>query len=108
MSFNANRRRIVLIVLLASAYAATIHKSQGSEYTAVVLPVMTQHYAMLNLLFTGVMRGQKLMVLRASATGSTGCSAAPSHLARTPHSGAPKAGLDGSARPSEHRRTSRD
>ncbi len=47
------------------AYAATIHKSQGSEYPAVVIPVMTQHYAMLqrNLLYTGVTRGKKLVVL---------------------------------------------
>jgi exodeoxyribonuclease V alpha subunit len=41
---------------LVPAYATTIHKSQGSEYPAVVIPVMTQHYAMLrrNLLYTGV------------------------------------------------------
>jgi exodeoxyribonuclease V alpha subunit len=47
------------------AYAATIHKSQGSEYPAVVLPVLTQHYAMLqrNLLYTGVTRGKRLVVL---------------------------------------------
>ena len=47
------------------AYAATIHKNQGSEYPAVVIPVMTQHYAMLqrNLLYTGVTRGKKLVVL---------------------------------------------
>src|SRR3984893_16685572 len=47
------------------AYAATIHKSQGSEYPAVVIPIMTQHYAMLrrNLLYTGVTRGKKLVVL---------------------------------------------
>ena len=47
------------------AYAATIHKSQGSEYPAVVIPVMTQHYAMLqrNLIYTGVTRGKKLVVL---------------------------------------------
>jgi exodeoxyribonuclease V alpha subunit len=50
---------------LVPAYAATIHKSQGSEYPAVVIPVMTQHYAMLqrNLLYTGVTRGRKLVVL---------------------------------------------
>ena len=50
---------------LVPAYAATIHKSQGSEYPAVVVPVMTQHYAMLqrNLLYTGVTRGKKLVVL---------------------------------------------
>jgi exodeoxyribonuclease V alpha subunit len=50
---------------LVPAYATTIHKSQGSEYPAVVIPVMTQHYAMLqrNLLYTGVTRGKKLVVL---------------------------------------------
>ena len=50
---------------LVPAYAATIHKSQGSEYPAVVIPVMTQHYSMLqrNLLYTGVTRGKKLVVL---------------------------------------------
>lgn len=50
---------------LVPAYAATIHKSQGSEYPAVVIPVLTQHYAMLqrNLLYTGVTRGKKLVVL---------------------------------------------
>jgi len=50
---------------LVPAYAATIHKAQGSEYPAVIIPVMTQHYAMLmrNLLYTGVTRGRKLVVL---------------------------------------------
>lgn len=50
---------------LVPAYAATIHKRQGSEYPAVVIPVMTQHYPMLqrNLLYTGVTRGKKLVVL---------------------------------------------
>jgi exodeoxyribonuclease V alpha subunit len=47
------------------AYATTIHKSQGSEYPAVVTPVATQHYAMLqrNLLYTGMTRGKRLVVL---------------------------------------------
>jgi exodeoxyribonuclease V alpha subunit len=51
--------------MLVPAYAATIHKSQGSEYPAVVIPVMTQHYAMLqrNLLYTGVTRGKKLVLV---------------------------------------------
>src|SRR3984893_18770603 len=51
--------------MLVPAYATTIHKSQGSEYPAVVIPVMTQHYTMLqrNLLYTGVTRGKKLVVL---------------------------------------------
>ena len=50
---------------LVPAYAATIHKAQGSEYPAVVIPVLTQHYAMLqrNLLYTGVTRGKRLVVL---------------------------------------------
>ena len=50
---------------LVLAYAATIHKSQGSEYPAVVIPVLTQHYVMLqrNLLYTGITRGKRLVVL---------------------------------------------
>src|SRR3954469_13714386 len=50
---------------LVPAYAATIHKSQGSEYPAIVIPVLTQHYVMLqrNLLYTGVTRGKRLVVL---------------------------------------------
>ena len=50
---------------LVPAYAATIHKSQGSEYPAVIIPVLTQHYPMLqrNLLYTGVTRGKRLVVL---------------------------------------------
>src|SRR4051812_3846350 len=50
---------------LVPAYATTIHKSQGSEYPAVVIPVLTQHYPMLqrNLLYTGVTRGKRLVVL---------------------------------------------
>ena len=50
---------------VALCYATTIHKSQGSEYPAVVIPVMTQHYMMLerNLIYTGITRGRKLVVL---------------------------------------------
>ncbi len=50
---------------LAHAYAVSIHKSQGSEYPAVVIPVSTQHYMMLqrSLLYTAVTRGKKLVVL---------------------------------------------
>ena len=42
-----------------------MHKSQGSEYPAVVVPVHTQHYVMLqrNLLYTAVTRGKRLVVL---------------------------------------------
>ena len=51
--------------VLAPACAATVHKSQGSEYPAVIIPVLTQHYSMLqrNLLYTGVTRGRRLVVL---------------------------------------------
>jgi exodeoxyribonuclease V alpha subunit len=50
---------------LALAYCVSIHKSQGSEYPAVVIPVHTQHFVMLqrNLLYTGITRGRKLVVL---------------------------------------------
>jgi exodeoxyribonuclease V alpha subunit len=50
---------------LVLAYAITIHKSQGSEYPAVVIALSTQHYPMLqrNLLYTAVTRGSKLVVL---------------------------------------------
>ena len=50
---------------LVLAYATTIHKAQGSEYPAVVIPLATQHYAMLarNLLYTGVTRGKRLVVI---------------------------------------------
>ncbi len=50
---------------LVLAYAATVHKSQGSEYAAVIVPVHTQHYVMLqrNLLYTAVTRGKRLVVL---------------------------------------------
>jgi exodeoxyribonuclease V alpha subunit len=48
--------------MLVPAYAVTIHKSQGSEYPAVIIPVMTQHYVMLqrNLLYTGITRARSL------------------------------------------------
>jgi exodeoxyribonuclease V alpha subunit len=50
---------------LVPAYAVTIHKSQGSEYSAVIIPVLTQHYTMLqrNLLYTGITRGKRLVIL---------------------------------------------
>jgi exodeoxyribonuclease V alpha subunit len=51
--------------MLVPAYATTIHKSQGSEYPAVIIPVVTQHYPMRqrNLLYTGITRGNRLVVL---------------------------------------------
>jgi exodeoxyribonuclease V alpha subunit len=50
---------------LQLAYACTVHKSQGSEYPAVVMPLHTQHYTMLqrNLLYTAITRGRRLVVL---------------------------------------------
>ncbi len=50
---------------LMLAYAVTVHKAQGSEFPAVVMPVITQHYVMLqrNLLYTGITRAQSLCVL---------------------------------------------
>jgi exodeoxyribonuclease V alpha subunit len=50
---------------LSLAYAISIHKSQGSEYPAVVVPMMTQHYVLLqrNLLYTALTRGQRLVIL---------------------------------------------
>jgi exodeoxyribonuclease V alpha subunit len=50
---------------LTLAYACTIHKSQGSEYPAVILPIHTQNFVMLqrNLLYTGVTRGKRLVVI---------------------------------------------
>ncbi|MFW5838044.1 MAG: ATP-dependent RecD-like DNA helicase [Desulfovibrionaceae bacterium] len=54
---------------LALAYAISVHKSQGSEYPAVVLPVLTQHYVLLqrNLLYTALTRARRLAVLVGSA-----------------------------------------
>lgn len=50
---------------LTLAYACTIHKSQGSEYPAVIVPLHTQHFIMLqrNLLYTGITRGKKLVIV---------------------------------------------
>jgi exodeoxyribonuclease V alpha subunit len=47
------------------AYAISVHKSQGSEYPAVIVPLTTQHYALLqrNLLYTAITRGEKLVIL---------------------------------------------
>ncbi len=50
---------------LALAYAATVHKSQGSEYLAVVIPLVKQHYMMLqrNVLYTAITRGKRLVII---------------------------------------------
>jgi exodeoxyribonuclease V alpha subunit len=47
------------------AYAISVHKSQGSEYPVVIMPILTQHYLLLqrNLLYTGITRGKKLVIL---------------------------------------------
>jgi exodeoxyribonuclease V alpha subunit len=50
---------------LTLAYAMSVHKSQGSEYPVVVLPLLTQHYMLLqrNLLYTAITRARKMVVL---------------------------------------------
>ena len=50
---------------IVSAYAVSVHKSQGSEFPAVVIPVLTQHYVLLqrNLIYTAITRGRRLVVL---------------------------------------------
>ena len=50
---------------IVPAYAVTVHKSQGCEFPAVVMPLLSQHYMMLqrNLLYTGITRARSLMVL---------------------------------------------
>jgi exodeoxyribonuclease V alpha subunit len=58
---------------LTLAYATSIHKSQGSEYPAVIVPILTQHFVMLsrNLIYTAVTRGKKLVVLIADPRAVT-------------------------------------
>jgi exodeoxyribonuclease V alpha subunit len=47
------------------AYAVSVHKAQGSQYPVVIIPVLTQHYVLLqrNLIYTAVTRGRKLVVM---------------------------------------------
>ena len=73
---------------LAHAYAVTIHRSQGSEYPAVVIPLTTSAWMMLqrNLLYTGITRAKKLVVLAGSAAPSPPPSAPPAPAAATPPS----------------------
>jgi exodeoxyribonuclease V alpha subunit len=68
VSFFPDSRQVLYqrddIVELDLAYAITIHKSQGSEFEAVIIPVLTQHFKMLfrNLIYTGLTRARKLAV----------------------------------------------
>jgi exodeoxyribonuclease V alpha subunit len=50
---------------IVMAYAVSVHKSQGSEYPVVVMPILTQHFMLLqrNLLYTGITRGKKLVIV---------------------------------------------
>jgi len=69
VAFFPDQRRVEYnrdqIVELDLAYAITIHKSQGSEFDVVIIPVLSQHFRMLfrNLIYTGLTRGKKLVVL---------------------------------------------
>ncbi|MGB8720920.1 MAG: ATP-binding domain-containing protein, partial [Desulfobacterales bacterium] len=69
VSFLPDGRQILYkrddIQELDLAYAITIHKSQGSEFGAVIIPVLSQHFKMLfrNLIYTGLTRARKLAVL---------------------------------------------
>ena len=68
ISFFPDNREVAYqkddIMELDLAYAITIHKSQGSEFEAVIIPVLTQHFKMLfrNLIYTGLTRARKLAV----------------------------------------------
>ncbi len=68
---------------LVLAYAATVHKSQGSEYPIVVMPVLMTHYVMLqrNLVYTGVTRAKKLMVKGPGPRGAERHGHPPQHHA---------------------------
>ncbi|MGD8948221.1 MAG: ATP-binding domain-containing protein, partial [Desulfobacterales bacterium] len=53
------------LVEIVPAYAVSVHKSQGSEYPAVIIPLLTQHYILLqrNLIYTAITRGKFLVVI---------------------------------------------
>ncbi|MCX6545278.1 MAG: ATP-dependent RecD-like DNA helicase [Acidobacteria bacterium] len=69
LTIDFDGRRVVYTTAdldqIVLAYATTVHKAQGCEYPAVVMPVSTQHYPLLqrNLIYTGLTRGKKLVVL---------------------------------------------
>jgi len=69
LTVSFDNRRIVYdfseLDEIVLAYAVSVHKSQGSEYPVVILPILTQHYILLqrNLIYTAVTRGQNLVVL---------------------------------------------
>lgn len=85
-------RTLVPSDALVPAYAATVHKSQSSEYRAVVISVLTQHYAMLkrDLLYTGVTRGKRLVVPVGLRRGRS-----PSRYATHPGAGAGRSWTNG-------------
>ena len=58
---------------IVPAYAVSVHKSQGSEYPAVIIPIVTQHYILLqrNLIYTAVTRGKALVVIVGSRKAMT-------------------------------------
>ncbi len=64
---------------LSLAYAITIHKSQGSEFPVVVIPLATQHYLLLlrNLVYTGITRGKKMVVWGVSLLSASQIGTAP-------------------------------
>ena len=72
VTFPPDNRRVLYrrdqLPELDLAYAITIHKSQGSEFAVVIMPVLSQHYKMLfrNLIYTGLTRAKKLAVLLGS------------------------------------------
>jgi len=69
VAFLPDQREVIYqkeqLVELELAYAITIHKSQGSEFAVVIIPLLTQHFKMLyrNLIYTGLTRARKLVVI---------------------------------------------